>query len=139
MPDRTSFEYAAIRVVPRVDRAEFVNAGVIVFCLSRNYLDARVEVNEARLRALWPDLDLDVVARHLAAIPAVCQGQGPIGELSRRERFRWLVSPRSTVIQISPVHAGLCESPEGALEDLFHKLVTFRCIPAEESSKNSQK
>ena len=125
MPERNSFEYATIRVVPRVDRAEFVNAGVILFCLSRNYLAARVEVNETRLRALWPELDLDAVARHLFAIPAVCQGEGPIGELSRRERFRWLVSPRSTVIQISPVHAGLCETPEETLDDLFHQLVTF--------------
>ncbi|MEO8659825.1 MAG: DUF3037 domain-containing protein [Bryobacteraceae bacterium] len=139
MPERNSFEYAAIRVVPRVDRAEFVNAGVIVFCLARNYLDARVEVNEARLQALWPDLDLDAIARHLSAIPAVCQGQGPIGQLSRRERFHWLVSPRSTVIQISPVHAGLCETPEAALDALFHQLVTLPCSQPKGNSKNSQK
>jgi hypothetical protein len=139
VPTRTSFEYAAIRVVPRVDRAEFVNAGVILFCLSRNYLAARVDVNEARLRALWPDLDLDAVARHLSAIPAVCQGEGPLGGLSRRERFHWLVSPRSTVIQISPVHAGLCEAPEAALDDVFHQLVTSRCFRDEDNSKNSQK
>jgi hypothetical protein len=112
-----------VRVVPRVDREEFVNAGVIVFCLERNFLDARIEVNDARLVALCPSIDLDCVARHLQAIPAVCAGEGPIGALSRRERFHWLVSPRSTVIQVSPVHAGLCESPDVALDSLFHRMV----------------
>ena len=124
MPERTSFEYAAIRVVPRVDREEFVNAGVIVFCLARHFLEARVEVNESRLRAVWPEIDLDAVGRHLRAIPAVCQGQGPIGALTRRERFHWLISPRSTVIQTSPAHAGLCETPLQALEELFERLVS---------------
>ena len=125
MPARTSFEYAVVRVVPRVEREEFVNAGVILFCIARNHLAARVEVNEARLRALCPQIDLDQVRRHLESIPAICAGAGPIGALSRRERFHWLVSPRSTIIQVSPVHTGLCEDPDRALADLFQRLVSL--------------
>lgn len=126
MPARTSFEYAIIQVVPRVERGELVNAGVILFCLERDFLHARVEVNEPRLRALWPEIDLELVRQHLEAIPRICAGSpgaGPIGKLSLRERFHWLVSPRSTMIQVSPVHAGLCDDPERALEDLFYQAV----------------
>lgn len=125
MPARTSFEYAVVRVVPRVEREEFVNAGVILFCLALNHLAARIEVNEARLRALCPQIDLDEVRRHLESIPAICTGTGPIGALSRRERFHWLVSPRSTSIQVSPVHTGLCDDPARALDDLFQRLVSL--------------
>lgn len=126
MPERTSFDYAVIRVVPRVEREEFVNAGVILFCLKKDFLRARVEVNEARLRALWPAIDLDLVREHLKAIPRICAGTpdaGPIGRLTLRERFHWLVAPRSTILQISPVHAGLCEHPEQALDELFGQAV----------------
>jgi Protein of unknown function (DUF3037) len=126
MPARTSFEYAVIRVVPRVERGELVNAGVILFCLEQDFLQARVEVNEPRLRALWPDVDLELVRQHLEAIPRICAGSpdaGPIGKLSLRERFHWLVAPRSTIIQVSPVHAGLCERPERALDELFEQAV----------------
>ena len=126
MPARSSFDYAVIRVVPRVEREEFVNAGVIVFCLEKDFLAARVEVNEPRLCALWPEIDLDLVRQHLEAIPKICAGapdSGPIGRLSLRERFHWLVAPRSTMIQISPVHAGLCDHPERAIEELFEKAV----------------
>jgi hypothetical protein len=122
-----SFDYAVIRVVPRVEREEFLNAGVILFCLERNFLDARVHADETRLRAIWPDVDVQIVGQHLEAIPAVCQGNadaGPIAKLSQRERFHWLVSPRSTIIQVSPVHSGLCEAPELALDQLFHQLVS---------------
>src|SRR5262249_48332907 len=125
---RASFEYAVLRIVPRVEREEFVNAGVILFCLERDYLSARVHVDERRLRALWPESDLAEIRRHLEAYPRVCAGDadaGPISRLSRRQRFRWLVAPRSTVIQVSAVHAGLCESPEIALDDLFRELVTL--------------
>lgn len=121
-----SYDYATVRVVPRVDREEFVNAGVIVFCLSRDFLGAHVQVNEPRLRALSPDVDLDLVRRHLEAIPRICAGDesaGPIAKLSRRERFHWLVSPRSTIIQVSPVHSGMCDLPENCLEELFSRLV----------------
>ncbi len=126
MPARCSYEYAVVRVVPRVDREEFVNAGVIVFCLERGVLAARIELDPDRVRALAPDADLAVIEEHLRTIPAICaggEGSGPIGRLSPRERFRWLVAPRSTVVQTSPVHAGLCEEPERALEDLLERMV----------------
>jgi hypothetical protein len=126
MPARSSFDYAVIRVVPRVERGELVNAGVILFCLERDFLQARVEVNEPRLRALWPEIDVELVRQHLEAIPKICAGapdSGPIGRLSLRERFHWLVAPRSTIIQISPVHVGLCDQPERALDELFRQAV----------------
>lgn len=123
---QTSFEYAVVRVAPRVDREEFVNAGVIVFCLERGFLAARVEADERRVRALWPGADFELIRRHLQAIPKICEGGsdgGPIAALPARERFHWLVSPRSTVIQVSPVHAGLCDSPAAALDRLFDQFV----------------
>jgi len=126
MPARVSFDYAVVRVVPRVERGELLNAGVIVFCLAQDFLRARVEVNEPRLRALWPEIDLELVRQHLEAIPKICAGSpdaGPIGRLSLRERFHWLVAPRSTMIQVSPVHVGLCDEPERALDDLFCQTV----------------
>lgn len=126
MPALSSFDYAVVRVVPRVEREEFINAGVILFCLERDFLAARVQVDERRLRALWPETDLDLVRHHLQAIPRICAGRpdgGPIARLSLRERFHWLVAPRSTMIQVSPVHAGLCESPERALDELFAQMV----------------
>ena len=122
----SSFDYGVLRVVPRVDREEFVNAGVILFCLERRFLGARIRVDETRLRALWPDIDLDVVRKHLEAFPRICEGHpdaGPIAQLSQRERFHWMVAPRSTIVQISPVHSGLCEDPDTAMERLFHQLV----------------
>jgi hypothetical protein len=109
-----------------VEREEFVNAGVIVFCLEQRFLQALVHMDEARLMALWPELDLISVLEHLEAFPKICAGAldgGPIARLSVRERFHWLVAPRSTVIQISPVHSGLCESPEATLNELFRQLV----------------
>jgi len=127
MPARVSFEYAVLRVVPRVEREEFINAGVVVFCKESDFLAARAHLDEGRLCALWPELDLQLVQRHLEAFPKICAGDpdaGPIARLSRRQRFHWLVAPRSTVIQVSPVHAGLCASPELALDSLFRELVT---------------
>jgi Protein of unknown function (DUF3037) len=126
MPALSSFDYAIVRVMPRVERGEIVNAGVILFCLERDFLQARVEVNEPRLRALWPEIDMELVRLHLEAIPKICAGNpdaGPIARLSLRERFHWLVAPRSTMIQVSPVHAGLCDSPERALDELFCQMV----------------
>lgn len=122
-----AYDFAAIRVVPRVDREEFVNVGVIVYSPELKFLRARVQVDEARLTALWPGLDLDLVRRHLEAIPKICAGArdaGPIAAMSVAERFHWLVAPRSTIIQISPVHSGLCDSPEPVLEELFGRLVS---------------
>ncbi|WP_260703211.1 DUF3037 domain-containing protein [Edaphobacter flagellatus] len=123
----SSFDYAVVRVVPRVEREEFINAGVIVFCLEYRFLAARVVVDEARLKALWPKLDVELVRRHLEAIPKVAAGDiaaGPIAKLSQRERFHWLVSPRSTIIQVSPVHTGLCEQgPENMIEELAERFL----------------
>ncbi len=129
MPVSSSFDYAVVRVVPRVERGEFINAGIIVFCLEHRFLEARVVVDGQRLAALWPALDLDLVRRHLEAIPRVAAGDpaaGPIARLSQRERFHWLVSPRSTIIQVSPVHTGLCEeTPTSAIEHLAERLLGF--------------
>jgi hypothetical protein len=126
VPAPSSFDYAILRVVPRVEREEFLNAGVILFCLERDFLRARVELSEERLRALWPAADVELIRQHLEAIPRICAGSpdaGPVARLSLRERFHWLVSPRSTMIQVSPVHSGLCADPERALDDLFRRMV----------------
>jgi hypothetical protein len=122
VPELSSYDYALIRVVPRAEREEFINAGVILFCPEQQFLDVRLHMDEGRLRALWPEIDMDLVRRHLEAFPKVCSGDpagGPIAQLTQSERFHWLAAPRSTVIQISPVHSGLCESPERTLEQLF--------------------
>jgi hypothetical protein len=116
-----SFDYAILRVVPRVERQEFMNAGVLVFCLEKRYLGARIRLDRDRLKALWPDADADLVNRHLEAVERICAGDptaGPIAQLPLRERFHWLVSPRSTIIQPSPVHTGLCDETEQLLDRL---------------------
>jgi len=126
VPEQSSFDYAVLRVVPRVEREEFVNAGVIVFCPERQFLEARIHVDESRLKALWPEIDIPLVREHLEAFPKICAGEaaaGPIARLTQRERFHWLVAPRSTIIQVSPVHTGLCESPKQALENVFRRLL----------------
>ena len=120
-PAPATFDYAILRVVPRVEREEFINAGVVVFCLEKRYLDARILLNTERLKALWPEVDADLVREHLEAIPRICVGDpaaGPIAKLSQRERFHWLTSPRSTIIQPSLVHTGVCDSTEGVLDRL---------------------
>lgn len=126
MPDRCTYDYAVVRVVPRVERGEFVNAGVIVACTGRGYLAARIELDEARVLALDPAADLETIRRSLAAIAAICEGgeaAGAIGRLSLRERFDWLVAPRSSAIQTSPVHVGRCEELDDAFEQLLDRLV----------------
>jgi len=126
VPARSSYDYAILRVVPRVEREEFVNAGVVLFCLERDFLDARVALDRERVKALFPDADLALLEEHLAVVPRICEGgpaAGPIGKLTRRERFHWLVAPRSTIVQVSPVHVGLCEDPAKALEDVFGRMV----------------
>lgn len=126
MPGRHTYDYAVIRVVPKVDREEFVNVGVIVSCPEGDLLEARVELDERRLLALDPALDLEAIRAHLATIPAICAGgdaAGPIGRLSPRERFHWLVAPRSTIIQTSPVHTGTCADPAGLIEHLLDAMV----------------
>jgi DUF3037 family protein len=124
-----TYDYAIIRVVPRVERGERMNVGVILSCVDDQFLDARIEVDPARLRALDPHLDLDAIRHGLATIKAVCVGgadAGPIGTLPPRERFRWLVSPRSTVIQMSPVHTGKTSEPAALLDRLLETMVRQR-------------
>ncbi|MCP4169100.1 MAG: DUF3037 domain-containing protein [Chloroflexi bacterium] len=126
MPGQTSFDYAVIRVVPNVEREEFVNVGVILFCRTRRFLSCRIEFNAERLSAIAPTVDLEGVQAHLAILAHICEGgvdAGPIGQLDMPERFHWLVAPRSTTLQISPVHCGLCTDPERALEQMFDRLV----------------
>lgn len=125
MPDKFRYDYAVIRVVPKVDREEFINAGVIVSCPELSFLEARIKLDESRLLALDPNVDLDLVRKHLASIPTICRGEGAgsIGQLPQRQRFHWLVAPRSTVIQTSPVHTGRCGDPAAALEHLVATMV----------------
>ncbi len=126
MRELCAFDYSLIRVVPRVERGEFVNAGVILFCSTKAFLDARIELDAARLRALAPDIDVPLVESHLEVIPRVCRGgkeAGPIGELAQRARFHWLVAPRSTIIQMSPVHSGVHHDLAIAFAQLMEKLV----------------
>jgi hypothetical protein len=121
-----SYDYAVIRVVPRVERQEFVNAGVILWCQEQDVLEARVEFDEARVRMLDASVDIDAVRRHLASISTICSGggdAGPIGKLSKRERFDWLVAPRSTIIQTSAVHSGRCGDVTATLERLLDTMV----------------
>jgi hypothetical protein len=124
--DLATYDYAIIRVVPKVERAEFVNAGVIVSCPQHDLLLARIDLDERRLIALDPTVDLESVRMHLAAIPTICaggDGAGPIGKLSQRERFYWLVAPRSTIIQMSPTHTGSARDVEGVVERLLETMV----------------
>jgi hypothetical protein len=120
-----SFDYAILRVVPRVEREEFMNAGIVVFCLEKDYLAAQIRLNCERLKALWPEADTALVTNHLEAVRRICEGDvaaGAIAQLSLRERFHWLVSPRSTIIQTSPVHTGVCTETDdllGRLEKQF--------------------
>ena len=126
MPPEYTYDYAIVRVVPRVERGEQVNVGVILSCADLDFLDARIEIDEPRLLALDPNLDVEAVRANLATIPVVCRGgsdAGQIGELPARARFRWLVSPRSTIIQPSAVHTGRTSDPGACLEHLLDKLV----------------
>jgi hypothetical protein len=126
MRDLCSFDYAIVRVVPRVERGEFVNAGVILFCSTKGYLQSRIQLDHERLLALDPNAPVDLIENHLEVIPKICSGgaaAGTIGELPQRARFHWLVAPRSTIIQVSPMHSGLGEDMEAALERLFRRLV----------------
>ena len=138
MPDRHAFEYAVIRVVPHVGREEFVNAGVVLFSRGAGFLGCQIALDRERLRAFvgagsgagatpdTPALDLDALQAHLQALRDVCGGDaaaGPIARLSPSERFHWLVAPRSTTIQISPVHGGVSEDPAATLRHLFETLV----------------
>lgn len=123
---RSLFQYAIVRVVPRVDRGESMNVGVVLLCRPRRYLGARVRLDERRLAAFAPDLDPAVLRPHLEAIARIADGDrtaGPIAALGIAERFHWLVAPSSTIIQPSEVHTGLCEDPAAELDHLMATLV----------------
>jgi hypothetical protein len=120
------FQYAIIRVVPRIERGECLNAGVVLLCRPKRFLAARVGLDAARLQALAPGVDPATIEEHLAAIARIAGGDpeaGPIARLGQGERFHWLVAPSSTVIQPSEVHTGLCDDPAGELHHLFERLV----------------
>ena len=122
----SSFDYAVIRVVPRVERGELINAGAIVSCPTQSFLAARIVLDAGRLRALAPAIDVAEVEAALAVIPLIAAGDprgGPIAALPRGERFHWLVAPRSAIIQTSPVHTGICDDPAAALDQLIERLV----------------
>ena len=126
MRDLRTYDYAIVRVVPRVDRGEFVNAGIILSCDVERILQASIELDEAVLLALDAGVDLDLVRSSLATIPAICAGgadAGELGRLSARERFHWLVSPKSTIVQTSPVHTGQCHDLGTVIDHLMDKMV----------------
>jgi DUF3037 family protein len=126
VPIPATYDYAVIRVVPRVEREEFVNVGVIVSCQSSGLLEAGIELDEARVLALDPRLDLDTLRTHLAAIATICRGGpdgGPIGQLPPRARFHWLTARRSSIIQMSPVHTGRALAPAAVLDNLLARMV----------------
>ena len=125
-PERSQFQYALVRIVPRIERGECMNAGVVLLCRPRRFLGSRTFLDERRLRALAPDLAPELVIAHLSAVDRIAAGDadaGPIARLTKPERFHWLVAPSSTIIQPSEVHSGLCEDPAAELEDLFRALV----------------
>lgn len=124
--DGSAFSYALVRVVPNVERGEFVNAGVVLFARQHGFLAARTALDAAKLAAIAPEFDPSVAIDALAAFTRVAAGEvdaGPIAGLDQSERFGWLVAPSSTIIQTSPTHTGICEDPERALEELFDDLV----------------
>jgi Protein of unknown function (DUF3037) len=122
----SSYDYALIRVVPSIERGECLNVGVILFCRTRRFLGSLMYLDRSRLFAIAPDIDLALIQEHLDHFECVCAGgahAGVLGELSQSERFHWLVSPRSTMIQTSPVHSGLCSDPDAALQHLLSTMV----------------
>jgi hypothetical protein len=124
--DLRTYDYAIVRVVPRVDRGEFINAGIILSCDMERILQSRIVLDEAALLTLDAAVDLELVRSSLASIPAICAGgvgAGEIGKLSARERFHWLVSPKSTIVQTSPVHTGQCTDISAALEHLVNRMI----------------
>src|SRR5215203_1335155 len=127
MPERLcTFDYATIRLVPRVEREEFFNVGVILSCPAHKFLEARIFLDEEKLKCFAPEAEAETVRHYLGIIPQICAGAaeaGLIGRLSQRERFYWLTAQRSTIIQSSPVHTGLTNDPAKMLEHLFEKMV----------------
>lgn len=129
MSEHCAYDYSVIRVVPDVARGEFLNAGVVLFAKTQRALLSRIELDEARLGALAPDADVDFIRAHLESIERICAGgaaAGPHAHLSASERFHWLTAPRSTVVQLSPVHSGICDDPAVEADRLFTRLVARR-------------
>ena len=138
---RQAFQYAIVRVVPHVERGECLNAGVILFCRARRFLDARVHLDSGLLHALAPDCDSGAVAAHLDAIVRTCAGDeaaGPVARLAQPEPFHWLVAPSSTIVQVSPVHTGLTADPAGTLERLFGSLVLREPVAGPDSASEPE-
>lgn len=126
MPGKEVFEYAFIRLVPKVEREEFMNIGVILFCKRKDFLDVKYHIDQVRLAALSKDIDFVDLSDYLKSWALICQGSptgGPIAKLDSASRFRWLTASRSTILQHSNVHTGLCENPAQVLNDLFVKYV----------------
>ena len=126
MQEKHLFEYAVIRVVPRVEREEFINAGVILYCSSQRFLETKFTLNEERLKAFAADLDILQLEKRLQAFEKICTGAragGPIAKLPIASRFRWLIATRSTIIQTSPVHPGMCVDAKETLVRLYSQLV----------------
>ncbi|MCD9189072.1 MAG: DUF3037 domain-containing protein [Pyrinomonadaceae bacterium] len=126
MQENCSFDYAVIRIVPRVEREEFINVGVILSCPAKKFLEARIELNEERLKCFAPNLEIATLRRYLEIIPKICAGSdeaGIIGKLTQRERFYWLTATRSTIIQTSPIHTGFAVNAEEMLEKLMNRMV----------------
>jgi hypothetical protein len=124
--DLHTYDYAVVRVVPRVERAEFVNAGIILSCDVERILLAKIELDEAALKALDANVDLELVKQSLASIPKICAGgagAGDIGKMTLRERFHWLVAPRSTIVQTSPVHTGQCARDPEAIDQIMEHMM----------------
>jgi hypothetical protein len=127
--DQYFYDYAVIRIVPKVDREEFINAGVILFCQQKEFLDCDFYLDESRLNIFSPGTDVELIKDHLQAIKAICAGKaeaGDIARLSKRERFHWLTTPKSTIIQTSPVHSGYCKDPGEELQELLEKMVKIK-------------
>lgn len=126
MQDNQLFEYALIRLVPRVEREEFINVGVILYCRQKKYLECKIMLDEKRALALDPEVDVNEVKENLQSIEKICRAEkdgGPIAKLDVASRFRWLTATRSTMIQSSKVHPGLCTDPDKLLEHLFETMV----------------
>lgn len=126
MRAKHTYSYAILRVVPRVDRGEFINAGIILWCPKQNVLEAEILLDEKRLKAIDPGIDMDEVRNHLSIIPAICRGEdagGAIAKMPLTQRFGWLTATRSTVIQTSPIHMGQCENTALIMKQLITRLV----------------
>lgn len=127
MPEQHTYDYAVIRAVPRVERGEFVNVGVIIWCAEQRFLKAMVSIDDKKILALDPKADVEAIRKAAAAVPTLCQGgpgAGDLGKMTLSERFNWLVAPRSTMLQTSPVHIGRGADLEKALEKIFAEMVS---------------